>query len=194
MWRNDWHPVGKCLTTFDFLPWLKTLIVMHSYYWIVQNRTGIIIIYKLFTYNTHLMNKCADQVKSRISLQKVGPRFSTFVSKIQCPIPTLKTIFHETNNYYFRTIKWVCTQHTKNVKTKKKSSRKKRNIISQSVIGHLNPYLKFVENKIILIINFRGFIDMNKSVFNLWSRGKGLLHYCSIDVLRSATTNLRLPN
>lgn len=95
-----------------------------------------------------------------------------------------------------------------NVKTnKKKTSRKKRNIILQfslleifsiiiflSIIGHLNPYLKFVENKIILIINFRGFIDMNKSVFNLWSRGKGLLHYCSIDVLRSATTNLRLPN
>lgn len=55
-----------------------------------------------------------------------------------------------------------------------------------SIIGHFNQNLIFVENEIILIINFKGFIDKKKSVLNLWSRGKGILHYYSVDVFRSA--------
>lgn len=84
-------PSWQCLTTFAFLPCLKTLIIMYSYNWIVQNRTGIVIIFQLFTCNPHLMNKCADQVKSQINSLSLQERssFSTFVFKIQSPIPTL---------------------------------------------------------------------------------------------------------
>lgn len=57
-----------------------------------------------------------------------------------------------------------------------------------SKFGHLNQNLIFVENEIILIINFKDFINMKKSVLNLWSRGNGLLHYYSVDVFMSATT------
>lgn len=58
----------------------------------------------------------------------------------------------------------------------------------QYLHGHLNQNLIFVENEIILIINFKDFINMKKSVLNLWSRGNSLLHYYSVDVFMSATT------
>lgn len=92
LYMTEWlAPSWQCLTTFAFLPCLKTLIIMYSYNWIVQNRTGIVIIFQLFTCNPHLMNKCADQVKSQINSLSLQERsgFSTFVFKIQSPIPTL---------------------------------------------------------------------------------------------------------
>lgn len=88
-----------------------------------------------------------------------------------------------------------------NTHKKKTRKKKKKPIILQfssleifsiifflSKFGHLNQNLIFVENEIILIINFKDFINMKKSVLNLWSRGNGLLHYYSVDVFMSATT------
>lgn len=162
IWRNVWHPV-----TFAFLPCLKTLIIMYSYNWIVQNRTGIVIIFQLFTCNPHLMNKCADQVKSQINSLSLQERssYSTFVFKIQSPIPTLFI-----NNLPCYLCLWwnkrVWTQN-KHPPTHPKNDFTIFMIYLQfcqlfvSIFRHyLNPHLKFVWHSIIPIINLKGFIDI----------------------------------
>lgn len=104
---------------------------------------------------------------------------------------TMRIIFSRPLNEY--------ELNTHNKKKPEKKQKKKHNFtifftwnflnyFFLSKFGHLNQNLIFVENEIILIINFKDFINMKKSVLNLWSRGNGLLHYYSVDVFMSATT------